>query len=138
MFAFLLGEIIHVLGDVSLVQTAVTLSIALVAAVSGMAVGWRRLTVLGGAEREKLQAEKTDIIQTAEDRATARAIEALKLALEIVERERDRAHRDLGAAREEIVELRARVVKLEAVIDRRKKQHHPHPGRRVGDRKEKS
>lgn len=106
---------------------------ALIAAMGAIAVAWRRLTVLGHAERGKLEAEKADIIQTAEDRATARALEALKVALDVTERERDRAYNELAAAREELRDLRSRLTDLERLLERRKEDILPNPGRRAVD-----
>lgn len=61
-----------------------------VTALTGLIGVYLKLKTLGGAERAELEAKTYDIIQTAEDRATARALEALRLALEVAERERDR------------------------------------------------
>ncbi len=90
-------------------QIGVTLLVAIIAASGAMAVGWRRLQVLGSAEKGKLQAEKADIIQTAEDRATGRALEALKLALDQSEVERVRAGGLLDDERKARVALDATV-----------------------------
>lgn len=92
------------------------LAVALVTALIGMGGVFLRLKTLGGAERGKLEAEREDIIRTAENRATARALDALKMALDVTERERDRAFNQLGSARTEMDAMRVRLSALEALV----------------------
>lgn len=84
----------------SLTELILALAAGCITALLGLVGVYLKLRTLGGAEREELEAKTYNIIQTAEDRATARALEALRLALDVAERERDR--------------LRARVEVLEA------------------------
>lgn len=107
------NDLIYVLGTM------------LAAALSGGYVTWKRLKVLGTAERGKLEAEKEDILSQAEDRATARSLEAMRAALEASDREREYLLNQLATTRDEltdarrqIADLNSRLSQVEAVTER--------------------
>lgn len=86
----LLGAVSSSGSSTGVTELIVALAAGCFTAFAGLIGVYLKLKTLGSAERGELEAKTYNIIQTAEDRATARALEALRLALEATERERDR------------------------------------------------
>lgn len=124
-------------GPETLVVPLVIALIAAVGSLAGVIYSTRKASEINEGQlrlnAEELETNKEEIIRTAEDRATGRALEALQIALTVTEKERDRALSELRELREENKGMRDRLSKLESVVERRLENHEGHPSRRSED-----